>query len=37
LDPRIPAWGRYGIYYGLVLIIVAFAPMAGGEFIYFQF
>jgi len=37
LDPRLPAWARYGVYYGLVLLIVAFAPMGGGEFIYFQF
>ncbi len=37
LDPRLPAWARYGVYYGLVVLIVAFASMGGGEFIYFQF
>lgn len=37
LDPRLPSWARYGIYYGLVVLIVRFAPMSGAEFIYFQF
>lgn len=28
---------RYGIYYGLVAMLILMAPLTGGEFIYFQF
>jgi hypothetical protein len=28
---------RYGLYYGLIAIIIWCAPLEGGEFIYFQF
>jgi D-alanyl-lipoteichoic acid acyltransferase DltB (MBOAT superfamily) len=37
LDGRAPRWARFAIYYGVVALIVAFAPLGGGEFIYFQF
>lgn len=28
---------RYGIYYGLIALLILMAPLGGGEFIYFQF
>ena len=37
LDGRVPRWARRTLYYGLVALIIAFAPMGGGQFIYFQF
>jgi D-alanyl-lipoteichoic acid acyltransferase DltB (MBOAT superfamily) len=28
---------RFGIYYGLIAMLILMAPLSGGEFIYFQF
>jgi len=37
LDGMVPKWGRMFIYYGVVALIVAFAPITAATFIYFQF
>lgn len=37
LDGMLPKWARMAIYYGVVALIIALAPMTGGSFIYFQF
>jgi D-alanyl-lipoteichoic acid acyltransferase DltB (MBOAT superfamily) len=37
LDGRAPRWLRLGIYYGVVVLIIAFAPITNASFIYFQF
>jgi len=37
LDGMLPKWLRYSIYYGVVALIVAFAPITEATFIYFQF
>ena len=37
LDGMLPKWARMTIYYGVVALIIAFAPITGGSFIYFQF
>ena len=37
LDGMLPKWARVTIYYGVVALIIAFAPITGGSFIYFQF
>lgn len=37
LDVSVPKVIRYGLYYGVVALIVKYAPIGEGEFIYFQF
>jgi alginate O-acetyltransferase complex protein AlgI len=37
LDGKVPGWMRMCIYYGLVFMILAFAPITNASFIYFQF
>jgi D-alanyl-lipoteichoic acid acyltransferase DltB (MBOAT superfamily) len=37
LDGRAPRWLRICIYYGVVVLIIAFAPITNASFIYFQF
>jgi alginate O-acetyltransferase complex protein AlgI len=37
LSPRTPGWMRWGIYYGVVALIIAWAPITEASFIYFQF
>lgn len=37
LDGMLPRWGRMLVYYGVVALIIAFAPITAASFIYFQF
>jgi alginate O-acetyltransferase complex protein AlgI len=37
LSPRLPGWARWSIYYGVVVLIIAWAPITEASFIYFQF
>ncbi len=37
LDGMLPKWARMSIYYGVVALIIAFAPITAATFIYFQF
>lgn len=37
LDGMMPKWARVTIYYGVVALIIAFAPITSASFIYFQF
>ncbi len=37
LEGMLPRWARRTLYYGVVALIIAFAPITGGSFIYFQF
>lgn len=37
LDGMLPKWARMTIYYGVVALIIALAPITGSSFIYFQF
>lgn len=34
---RIPAWSRWSIYYGMIMLILIFGEMNNTQFIYFQF
>jgi len=37
LDGKVPGWVRMCIYYGVVFLIIANAPITNASFIYFQF
>lgn len=37
LDTRLPKVMRYALYYGVIGLLIKFAPIGEGEFIYFQF
>jgi D-alanyl-lipoteichoic acid acyltransferase DltB (MBOAT superfamily) len=37
LSPRLPAWARWTLYYGVVALIIVMAPITEASFIYFQF
>ncbi|MEZ4756535.1 MAG: MBOAT family O-acyltransferase [Flavobacteriales bacterium] len=37
LDPRLPRWARWAIGYGIIALVVRFAPITEASFIYFQF